>query len=59
MFDYSIQILQEGAKSKLTMKIDNETVLEKLYNNYIAASAAAEERLHEEQRKRGQRNEVV
>jgi hypothetical protein len=39
------------------MKIDNETVLEKLYNTYVAASAAAEERLHEEQRKRGQRND--
>lgn len=57
MFDYSIQILQEGTKSKLIMKIDNETVLEKLYNTYVAASAAAEERLHEEQRKRGQRND--
>jgi hypothetical protein len=59
MFDYSIQILQEGKKSKLIMTVDQEIVLEKLYNTYIAASAAAEERLHEEQRKRGQRNEVV
>ena len=57
MFDYSIQILQEGAKSKLIMKIDNETVLEKLYNTYVAASAAAEKKLHEEHRKRGQRND--
>jgi hypothetical protein len=57
MFDYSIQILQEGKKSKLIMTVDQEIVLEKLYNTYIAASAAAEERLHEEQRKRGQRND--
>jgi hypothetical protein len=57
MFDYSIQILQEGQKSKLIMTVDQEIVLEKLYNTYVAASAAAEERLHEEQRKRGQRND--
>ena len=57
MFDYSIQILQEGEKSKLIMTIDREIVLEKLYNNYVAASTAAEERLHEEHRKRGQRND--
>jgi hypothetical protein len=57
MFDYSIQILQEGKKSKLIMIVDQEIVLEKLYNTYVAASAAAEERLHEEQRKRGQRND--
>ena len=57
MFDYSIQILQEGKKSKLIMTVDKEIVLEKLYNTYIAASAAAEERLHEEQRKRGQKND--
>ena len=57
MFDYSIQILQEGKKSKLIMTIDQEIVLEKLYNNYVAASTAAEERLHEEHRKRGQRND--
>lgn len=57
MFDYSIQILQEGAKSKLIMTVDQEIVLEKLYNTYVAASAAAEERLHEEQRKRGQRHD--
>ena len=46
MFDYSIQILQEGKKSKLIMTVDQEIVLEKLYNNYVAASTAAEERLH-------------
>ena len=57
MFDYSIQILQEDTKSKLIMTVDQEIVLEKLYNTYVAASAAAEERLHEEQRKRGQRND--
>lgn len=57
MFDYSIQILQEGEKSKLIMTVDQEIVLEKLYNTYVAASAAAEEMLHEEQRKRGQRND--
>lgn len=57
MFDYSIQIQPEGTKFKLIMTVDREIVLEKLYNNYIAASAAAEERLHEEQRKRGQRND--
>jgi hypothetical protein len=59
MFDYSIQIQQDGTKFKLIMTVDREIVIEKLYNNHIAASAAAEERLHEEQRKRGQRNEVV
>ena len=57
MFDYSIQIQPSGTKFKLIMTVDREIVLEKLYNNYIAASAAAEERLHEEQRKRGQRND--
>ena len=57
MFDYSIQILQEGKKSKLIMTIDQEIVLEKLYNTYVAASTAAEEILHEEHRKRGQRND--
>jgi hypothetical protein len=57
MFDYSIQIQQDGKKFKLIMTVDQEIVLEKLYNTYIAASAAAEERLHEEQRKRGQRND--
>ena len=57
MFDYSIQIQQEGEKSKLIMTVDQKIVLEKLYNNYVAASAAAEERLHEEHRKRGQRND--
>ena len=57
MFDYSIQILQEGKKSKLIMTIDQEIVLEKPYNTYVAASEAAAERIMEEHRKRGQRND--
>ena len=57
MFDYSVQITPKGEDFQLILVIDKETIISALYNTYVAASEAAAERIMEEHRKRGQRND--